>query len=161
KQFLKDRPDLAGQFLSVDRKAGVDARVFIGKGAEIAGQFFVLSTGYGTVYPSDRYQNEAIWTSREITLYGRYSDNLSPNVASSLLVQFRHSSVATPSYYVYRNVDSTTQPAPVQMEEVESPNLGVVVTQDFDITAAQSLLLHGDRLSFGTGLKYEHVEINN
>lgn len=151
-------PTLAGDFHSVDRKAAMDARLYLGEGTEIAAQMFVQSTGFGTAYPADRQQAGGLWTEQEISIYGRHVAELSPHVGSTTLVQFRHSSVTSPTTYLTREYGENGPEAVIYSRT--SPHYGVLVTQDFDISAPRNLLFSSDQLSLGIGLRFQHVENN-
>ena len=152
-------PTLTGDFFSADRKAGVDARLFLGKGTELGAQFYYHSTGFGTAYPADRLQTGGLWTNQEVNIYGRHATQLSPSAHSTTLVQFQHSGVTTPTAFMTRETDTDgTQHAVVRSRV--SPHFGVVVTQDFDISAPRNLILQSDELTIGVGLRFQHMENN-
>jgi len=151
-------PTLAGEFHSTDRKAAVDARLYLGDGTTIAAQMFVLTTGFGTTHPADRQQMSGQITEQEISIYGKHVAELSPRVGSTTLVQFRHSSVTSPTTYMSRETYDTGPEAVIY--SLESPHYGVLVTQDFDIAAPSNLLFSQDQLSLGVGLRFQHVENN-
>jgi outer membrane receptor for ferrienterochelin and colicins len=151
-------PTMAGDFHSVDRKAAVDARLFLGEGTEVAAQMFVLTTGFGMTHPADRQQISGQITEQEVSVYGKHVAELSPRVGSTTLVQFRHSSVTSPTTYMSRETYDTGPEAAIY--SLESPHYGVLVTQDFDIAAPANLLFSQDQLSLGVGLRFQHVENN-
>jgi outer membrane receptor for ferrienterochelin and colicins len=141
----------AGAFHSPDRKGAVDARVYLGRGTEIAAQYFTLSTGYGTVYPGDQRQNEGLTTSSEFSVYARHVAELSPNVKSTTLIQYRQS-----------NIDSTTltsNAGMVNLLATDAPASGETVQQAFDISTRRGLIWKSDQLGFNFGLRYRHLDL--
>jgi iron complex outermembrane receptor protein len=156
--ILDQFPTLAGEFQSADRKAAVDARLYLGEGTELGAQMFVLTTGFGTIYPADRQQTSGQWTEQDVSIYGRHIAELSPYVGSTTLIQFRHSDVTAPTTYLTREVSDTGADAVVYSRT--SPHYGVLVTQDFDISTPRNLILPSDELSLGVGLRFQHVENN-
>jgi outer membrane receptor for ferrienterochelin and colicins len=148
---LETYPGLAGAFHSPDRKGAVDARVFLGKGTEIAAQFFTLSTGYGTEYPGDQRQNAGLFTTRELGLYARHVAQIADGVKSTTLVQYRQSDLYATSL--------TSDGTQVKLLNAESPGAAATVQQDFDVTTRRGLLLKTDTLGFNFGLQYRHLEL--
>ncbi len=148
---LKDYSTLAGAFHSPDRKGAVDARVYIGRGTEIGGNFFTLSTGYGTEYPGDRRQNGGLSTQQDWSVYARHTAEIAPAVKSTTLIQYRQS-----------NIDATaltTDVGTVKLQTTESPASAATVQQAFDITTRKGLLLRSDQLGFNFGLRYRHLDL--
>ncbi len=153
-------PDLAGSFRSPDTKRAVDARLWVGNG-EIGAQLFTLSTGLGTKYPADRQQTNPLWTTTELSFFGRHTATLSINTALTSLIQYRRSSISSPSVSL-ANAPFYTSPATpgAELASVEVPNSALVMQEDFSIAAGRNLFLDNDSLSFGAGLKYQHLDLS-
>lgn len=145
-------PDLAGALRSPDRKGAVDARVFLGKGTEIAGQLFTLSTGYGVEYPGDRRQAAGLYTSREWSAYARHTAEVTSGVVSTTLLQLRESDISAQS--LTSDLGST-----VTLANTDSSSSAAVVRQDLDMRTRRGLLLKDDQLGVGTGLRYRHLTL--
>jgi iron complex outermembrane receptor protein len=162
-QVLQEYPVIAGKFRSPDQKRAVDARVYFGAGTEIAAQFFQLSTGLGTRYPSDRYQTQTPWTTSELSIYGSHTAKLSENVISKSFAQYRVSKVDSPSPSLgrYRSAGATTfdDVGPTYLN-VRAPNSGIVVQQDLDIAVARNLFMENDQVTVNSGLRYQHLELS-
>ncbi len=154
--LLSPATGVPGTFYSRDQKLSAIARLTIGSGTEVAGQFLRMSTGLGTVYPADRKQ-QVPYDRQEISVFARHRADLSSRADSTTLVQYR-SSDALPSLNVARV--GTDTGAVVESTTTASPTWGVLFTQDFGIHGIESLVLKGDALSLGTGLLYNHVELN-
>src|SRR5262249_21758956 len=148
---LKAYPNQAGAFHSPDRKGAVDARVFIGKGTEIAAQFFTLSTGFGTVYPGTVRQNEGLYTTRDFGAYARHVAEITTGMTSSTLVQYRQSNIDWTSL--------TSTGGQVELLNAEAPGSAATVQQVFDITTRKGLALRKDRLGISFGLRSRHLEL--
>ncbi|WP_437594409.1 TonB-dependent receptor domain-containing protein [Sorangium sp. So ce1000] len=157
---LRAYPDLSGAFRSANLMAATDARVFLGSSTEIAAQLFMLGTGLGTEYPSDVTQTQANWDRRELSVYARHIANLSASVSSATLVQFRRNDIAAPSGYLQLNKEADPAQSTVDFIALESPNSSVVATQNLDFLFGRNLIMAGDELSIGAGMKYQHLELN-
>ncbi|HVJ90380.1 MAG TPA: TonB-dependent receptor, partial [Labilithrix sp.] len=158
---LSTYPTLGGRFRSIDQKRAVDARLYVGAGTEVGVQYFQLSTGLGVRYPADRYQTAAPWTTSELSIYGSHSVNLSPQVVSKTLVQYRQSNVDNPSYSLGRyRTGSTFDDVGPSLLTVYAPNRGIIAQQDFNISLAKNLFLDNDQLTLDAGLRYQHLELS-
>ncbi len=148
---LKDYGNLAGAFHSPDRKGAVDARVYIGKGTEIGGQFLTLSTGQGTTFPGDQRQNQSLSTQQEIGVYARHVADIATGVKSTTLLQYRQS-----------NIDATTLSSnggAITLQSTEAHADGATVQQAFDINTRKGLIFRTDQLGFNFGLRYRHLDL--
>ncbi|MFT3765637.1 MAG: TonB-dependent receptor plug domain-containing protein [Minicystis sp.] len=151
---LKAYPDLAGVFRSPDRKGAVDARVFLGRGTEIAGQFLTLSTGYGVEYPGDRRQTAGLFTRREWSAYARHTAEVTSGLVSTTLLQFRKSDLDAQSL----TNDAGSQ---VKLLNAEAPSSAALVREDLEINTKRGLLLKEDQLGVGIGVRYQHLTLPN
>jgi outer membrane receptor protein involved in Fe transport len=154
-------PDLSGSFRSPDNKRAVDARFYVGN-AELGAQLFTLSTGLGTKYPADRQQTSPLWTTSEFSLFGRHTATLALNTVITSLIQYRRSNITSPSSSLSQQPFYTSPPiAGAELASVEVPNSGLIMQEDLSLTAGRSLFIENDSLSFGAGLKYQHLELSN
>ncbi len=149
---LNAYPNLAGALPSPDRKGAVDARVFLGRGTEIAAQFFSLSTGYGVEYPGDRRQAAGPFTSTEWSAYARHTAEVTSGAVSTSLIQFRKSDIDLTSL----TNDTGSQ---VKLLEAESPSMAALVREDFEINTRRGLLFKDDQLGLGVGLRYQYLSL--
>ena len=149
---LKAYPDLAGALSSPDRKGAVDARVLLGRGTEIGGQFFTLSTGYGVEYPGDRRQAAGLFTSREWSAYARHTAEVTSGVVSTTLIQFRESDLDATSL----TSDAASQ---VKLLTTAAPSSAAVVREDLEINTRRGLLFKDDQLGVGIGFRYQHLTL--
>ena len=145
-------PNLAGALPSPDRKGAVDARVYVGRGTEIAAQFYTLSTGYGVEYPGDRRQAAGLYTSNEWSAYARHTAEVTSGVVSTSLIQFRKSDIDFSSL----TNDTGGQ---VKLLDAESPSSAALVRQDFEINTKRGLLFRDDQFGVGTGMRYQHLSL--
>jgi hypothetical protein len=148
---LSAYPNLAGVLPSPDRKGAVDARLFLGRGTEIAGQFFTLSTGYGVEYPGDRRQAAGLFTSREWSAYARHTAEVTSGLVSTTLIQFRKSDIDLASL--------TRDTGSVKLLEAESPSTAALVREDLEINTKRGLLLKDDQFGVGVGMRYQHLSL--
>ena len=145
-------PTLAGAFHSPDQKAAVDARLYVGKGTELAGQFLNLSTGFGTVYSGDRHQTMGNSTGRELNVYLRHTAEITSGFTSTSLLRYRESTLQSTA------LTSDTATA-VTLINANSPSSAVEARQDFDLNTRQGLLLRKDQLGVAFGLRYQHADL--
>jgi outer membrane receptor for ferrienterochelin and colicins len=148
---LNAYPNLAGALASPDRKGAVDARVYLGRGTEIAAQLFTLSTGYGVEYPGDRRQTAGLVTSREWSAYARHTAEVTSGLVSTTLLQLRKSDIDLASL--------TSNGAQVKLLEAESPSSAALLREDLEINTRRGLLLEDDQLGVGVGLRYEFLSL--
>jgi iron complex outermembrane receptor protein len=148
---LSTYPSSAGAFRSPDNKAALDGRLYLGKGTELAGQYFNLSTGFGTVYPGDRQQTMGESTGRELSFYARHLAEITSGFTSTSLIRYRESTLHTSSL--------TSDTAAVTLTNADAPASAIEVHQDFDITSRHGLAKLRDQVGVSFGLRYQHTNL--
>lgn len=151
---LDQYPDRAGQFRSSDDKLALDARIAFGT-LELGGALWSQGSGFGTEYPTDKYQGESTWVSQEKSLWLRNVARPLPALTSTSLLRYRQSDVSPSSLYLYRVPASDTAPAGVVLENETVSNQSFEFQQQMDIAVAKDLIKRGDdlKLTVGLGLK--------
>lgn len=149
---IPDNPSLGGEFKSGVRNRAVDLRAYLGD-TELGFQYTVLDTGYGTVYPADLVQNNAVWARPETSIHMRHTRILDDHITSTTLLRYRDSNVRNDSFFVdaYEN-GSTASDYVVEFSWWQSLNRSLSLNQDFDIRFTPNF-------SLVTGLKIEQKNL--
>lgn len=149
---IPTNPGLGGSFGSGVRNRAADLRAYLG-GSEFAFQYALLDTGYGTVYPADLVQNNAVWARPELSMYLRHTQAIDDWITSTTLLRYRDSNVRNDSFFVdaYEN-GSTASDYVVEFSYWQSLNRSVSLNQDFDVRLS-------DRVSLVTGFKMEQKNL--
>lgn len=87
-EWANDHPNISGRFRSPIDQQGIDVRGYLGS-VEIAGQYFRMSTGQGTLLPTDRSQVLNPWTSAEKSFYVRHTHQFSKEFNVVTLARYR------------------------------------------------------------------------
>ncbi|MDF2177545.1 TonB-dependent receptor [Aliiglaciecola sp. CAU 1673] len=152
-----------GRFSSDIRNIGLDARLFIGD-LELAAQYALEDSGYGTVYPADKILSNSPWPLFQYSVYARLNKKLSERVNSKTLLRYRADGVDNDSYdveawNVTNDSDMSQDIGGITLMPGEAARMlhfqywltesnSWSLFQDFDIT-------WNDKLSLVTGAKYE------
>ena len=160
-QVLAANPNLMGKFYSPDQKRAFDLRMYLGENTELTAQYFAMSTGLGTRYAADRVQTQTPWNTSELSVYGRHTGKLSPSATSTSLVQFRQSNVTNSPSFGRSATGSKFDDVGPNLIAVQAPNSSIVLQQDFDVEAARSMFLDGDKVALDLGVRYQHLELSN
>lgn len=149
---IPDNPSLGGAFESGVRNRAVDLRAFLGQ-TELGFQYTLLDTGYGTVYPADLVQNNAVWARPETSFYMRHTHRVADWITSTTLLRHRTSDVRNDSFFVdaYEN-GSTASDYVVEFSWWQSLNRSVSLNQDFDLRFSPAF-------SLVTGFKFEQKNL--
>lgn len=96
-EFL-DYPQYAqSRFSSALDSYSIDARLNY-RGFELAAQYSLLDSGYGTIYPADKIPANSTWPLYQGSYYLRYQTELSPHHQSKTLLRYRTDGVANNSH---------------------------------------------------------------
>lgn len=148
--FLDNRT-IAGDFRSAHRHRAFDLRAAV-SGLELGLQYFVLDSGYGVEYASDRTQNDAIWKRPELGLFARLERPVAEDLTSRTLLRFRRSDVSSDSYFLAANDAPVPGGRTIDFSYWQSLNSSWSVLQDFDWKA-------NPRVSVSAGFKYEQKDL--
>jgi outer membrane cobalamin receptor len=163
-----DNPALvAGEFSSYISNRGLDFRLYTGN-LEIAAQYWLLDTGYGSVYPADRIPANSTWPRIQYGAYLRYIKQLNPNTHSKTLLRYRFDGISndaydTESYNVTNTLDSPAIIGGIELQPGESArnlffsywqsqNRGWELYQDFDVRL-------NSKWQLSTGVKYSYKDL--
>ena len=149
-----DYPKLAGKFYSPSEKQAVDARLAY-RGTEVSAQVYRLSNGQGVVYAADRLQNTIPYTQFEGSLALAHEADLGERLHSRTQVRYRQSNIDTPSTNLERLSDSGL----VTFQYWQSSSASLSANQDFNLVAANSLLMDKDALLLDFGMLLESRDL--
>ncbi|MCO7223149.1 TonB-dependent siderophore receptor [Pleionea sp. CnH1-48] len=86
-----------GVFSSPEDMVGIDARL-IYKNTEFAASYFLLDTGYGTIYPADRIPANSTWPRIQYDAYVKHQFDINPKLNSKVLLRYRYDGIKNDSY---------------------------------------------------------------
>lgn len=149
---IPDNPSLGGAFESGVRNRAIDLRAFVGQ-TELGLQYTLLDTGYGTVYPGDLVQNNAVWARPDLSFHLRHTHRIDDWITSTTLLRHRSSDVRNDSFFVdaYES-GSAASDYVVEFSWWQSLNRSVSLNQDFDLRLSPAF-------SLVTGFKFEQKNL--
>ncbi|PIP80119.1 MAG: hypothetical protein COW84_06955, partial [Gammaproteobacteria bacterium CG22_combo_CG10-13_8_21_14_all_40_8] len=95
--FLDEAPLVADHFSSYLGHRSFDARLFSGHG-ELAAQYLMLDSGYGTIYPGDRIPANSTWPRIQYNIYSKYHIELNDQLTSKTLLRYRFDGITNDSH---------------------------------------------------------------
>ncbi len=163
-----DNPALvAGQYSSYISNRSFDFRVYSG-GLEVAAQYWLLDSGYGTIYPGDRIPANSRWPRIQYDYYFRYNKSINEKVESKTLWRYRYDGIRNDAYDIEgynltNNQDSAVNIGGVELAPGETArNIfftywqtqsdGWELQQDFDIKTHTEW-------QFNTGFKLTYKDL--
>lgn len=129
-----DSPGLGGKFLSERHQRAFDMRLNMGP-FEAGLIYQRLSSGYGTIYPGDKAQNNGVWSRPDLAGFLRFKTALSAAVNSSLLVRYRQSDLSNDSLFLTSSPGQDSSGKPAQLVELsywQALNSSWSIFQDFE-----------------------------
>lgn len=145
-----DNPDLGGRFRSVRDHHAIDLRLTAGT-LEARAQFHRLTSGYGTEYPGDRAQNNAVWSRPDVSAYVRDRREVRPGVRMTTTLRYRESGVSNDSFFIENAAAQGTPPA-VDFSYWHATNDSVSFFEDLEIELR-------DDMQLLVGAKYERKDL--
>ncbi|WP_168171502.1 TonB-dependent receptor [Lacimicrobium sp. SS2-24] len=158
---------LSDGFSSYIENRGLDLRLYYGN-TEFAWQYWLLDSGYGSVYPGDRILSNGVWPREQYGGYIRHQMALTSNIDSTTLLRYRHDGVPNHTFDIeaWNETNATDDIlevgrvalAPGETARMlhltywQSLNDGWSLFQDFDIQLS-------DSFDIKTGLKYEYKDL--
>ncbi len=125
-----------------------DLRTYYG-GTEFGVQYFKQHTSWGMTYPTDKYLTNQQWIEPELSIYLRHNENLSDNISSKTLLQYRQSNVAPGS----SSIANYGGDAPLLFYEYwQLFNQAFVLKQDFDFSYKV--------INASAGITYSHIDLS-
>lgn len=125
-----------------------DLRTYYG-GTEFGVQYFKQHTSWGMTYPTDKYLTNQQWIEPELSIYLRHNENLTNNISSKSLLQYRQSNVAPGS----SSIANYGGESPLLYYEYwQLFNQAFVLKQDFDFSYRV--------ISASAGITYSHIDLS-
>ncbi|NQD37131.1 TonB-dependent receptor [Permianibacter sp. IMCC34836] len=93
-----DDPDYGGRHDSPHEHSGIDVRLGW-HDTELSAQYFVLESGFGSVYAADAAQNHAVWREPDLILSLR-QQHQGESWQGNTILRYRESGVADNSYFL-------------------------------------------------------------